>query len=346
MSSRTDIKEFSLPDLEAEISQNGFSSFHAKQIFSWIYKKASLDFSSMSNIPLDLRSFLDSHFLACSSTIKDIQKSKDGTIKYAVSLADNNVIETVYIPAENRGTLCLSSQVGCRFGCTFCASASCAWIRNLKSCEILDQILIAKNNFAGRITHIVFMGIGEPLDNLRNCLRAISIINSPRGFDIGKRRITISTCGIIPGIERLAKGDILLELSVSLHAPDDNRRSLIMPINKKYPLAMLMQSLRRYQQKTDRQITFEYALMKDFNTRSEDVAVLKKILAALDCKLNLILLNPVVGSRSRPATIQDALRFSKVLKRANIRATVRQPRGQDILAACGQLRSTILKKDS
>jgi 23S rRNA (adenine2503-C2)-methyltransferase len=336
----TDIKQLSLQELKDILIANNFPEFHATQIFEWIYKRFAVSFSNMTNLPKTLRQFLESRFVVSLSALKHTFISKDGTKKFVVSLYDNSIIETAYIPSQKRNTLCVSSQVGCKFNCSFCASTSCPWVRNLSSGEIVDQVLLVKRDILGvNITHIVFMGIGEPLDNLKNVLAAIKIINSPSGFDIGKRRITISTCGIIPQILKLSKEHLRVELSISLHSPDEIKRSLIMPINKKYPLKELIAALREYQQISDRQITFEYILIKNLNTDKVSALKLKKLLSGLDYKLNLINFNKITGVDLQPATSEEKKAFTSCLKELKIRFTLRKPRGQDILAACGQLRA-------
>ncbi len=339
MHSRIDILNLSLDELKDILIRHSIPSFHGKQIFSWIYKKSAGDFSTMSDLSAQLRSFLENKFTICSAEIANVFIAKDGTKKFTIRLQDDNIIETVYIPTANRATLCLSSQVGCRFGCTFCASSLAGWVRNLTCAEILGQILLVKRNISEKeITHIVFMGVGEPLDNFDNAEKAMKIINSKDAFNVGKRRITISTCGIIPAIKRLADSNSQFELSVSLHAAEDRQRSLLMPINKKYSLNELMVALRQYQEQTNRQITFEYALIKDFNTDARNAPLLKKLLYQLDYKINLIVLNPVGITKFSPATGYEVKNFQMALQKQGIRATLRRARGQDILAACGQLR--------
>lgn len=341
-----DIKEYSSQELKEVLLAHNFPAFHARQILSWIYKQGSLSFSSMSNIPLRLQDFLKTRFNISSSKIKDTLISKDGTRKFAIELIDSNLIEAVYIPTGERNTLCISSQVGCKFGCSFCASTHCKWVRNLTCAEILDQVLLTRAGVPdAKISHVVFMGIGEPFDNFENVLKAARIINSPEGFCLGKRRITISTCGIIPGIKKLAKEDFPIELSVSLHACDDDARSKIMPVNKVYPLKDLAKALFDYQKNTGRQITFEYVLIKNFNTGKNCAAKLKRLFGALDYKLNLILFNPVEPCGFEPAGQDEITGFQDALKDAFIRSTLRKPRGQDILAACGQLRVKLLNRE-
>lgn len=344
MDARQDIKELSVNQLRKLLAGNNFRPFHASQILSWIYKRNVVDFSLMSDLSDGLRAFLKNRFFICRAKISQVFSSQDGTKKFAIALDDGKLIETVFIPSESRNTICLSSQVGCRFGCFFCASASSDWVRNLTCGEILEQILLVKPVQCGeRISHVVFMGIGEPLDNFDACFKAIDIINASYGFGIGKRRITISTCGIIPAIRRMSNLGLGIELSVSLHASDEQRRSVLMPINKKYPLRELIPSLVQYQKKTLRQVTFEYVLINDFNADLDCVLGLKKLLKALDYKINLIALNVIGNSRFKPATELEIKRFKSALQKEGIRVTLRQARGQDIKAACGQLRINEIK---
>ena len=236
-----DIKDFNLLGLEQLLLSWKSNSYHAKQIFSWIYQKGARDFNQMSDLPLDLRKRLKENFYLFGFDLAKLLSSRDGTEKFLFALKDKNFIEAVSIPAEERITGCISTQAGCKFGCYFCASGTLGFKRNLTSGEILEEVLYLKNNSkAKKITHLVFMGTGEPLDNYDHVLAAIKIINSPDAFNIGARRITISTCGIIPAIKKLSKEGLQIELSISLHAADDKTRSRLLPINKKYPLLGLM----------------------------------------------------------------------------------------------------------
>jgi 23S rRNA (adenine2503-C2)-methyltransferase len=255
-------------------------------------------------------------------------------------LNDKNLVEAVNIPAYSRVTGCISTQVGCKFVCSFCASGLKGFKRNLSKGEILDEVLYLKNNVKDKqLTHIVFMGTGEPLDNYENVLGAIRIINSPVAFNIGARRITISTCGIVPAIERLALEDLQIELSISLHAADDKTRELLMPINKKYPLAALIKCCHEYIAKTNRQITFEYILIKGINSSATCAQKLITLLKDLRlAKVNLIPANPVPELKITPPLAEEINSFKENLFKAGINVTLRRQRGQDIDAACGQLR--------
>lgn len=341
-----DIKELSLNELEDILKSWSVPKYCARQIFLWVYQKGILDFSGMSNLPLDLRNRLKGEFYISSLKATDVLKSKDGTEKFLFELADKNLIEAVAIPADKRVTGCVSSQVGCKFSCKFCASGILGFKRNLTAGEILDEVLHLKNNSLDKkLTHIVFMGTGEPLDNYDNVLRAIRVINSPGGFNIGARRITISTSGIIPGIEKLAKEDLQIELSISLHAADDNIRSALMPVNKIYPLSKLITACRDYIKLTDRQITFEYVLIKGLNSDLHNAKKLCIILRELRLvKVNLIPANNISELGIASPEKQEIFKFKNYLLKSGIQVTLRKERGADIEAACGQLRLRYEKK--
>jgi len=334
-----DIKDLTLKELESIVKNWGKPAFHAEQIFAWVYKKGTQDFEQMNDLPLDLRKQLKENFtLRSLKLIKSVQ-SQDRTEKFVLQLKDGNLIEAVTIPVPKRVTGCVSTQVGCKFGCFFCASGLLGFKRNLTVGEIIDQALYLRNKSLGKsLTHIVFMGMGEPLDNYDNVMKAIRIINSPEAFHIGARRITISTCGIIPGIKRLSEEGLQIELSVSLHAADDKARTQIMPVNKKYSLQELMLVCKEYIKKTNRQITFEYILIKGMNSDLQSAKNLSTILKGLNCKVNLIPANVVKECRIELPNKLDILLFKDYLKSEGINAILRKPRGQDIEAACGQLR--------
>lgn len=335
-----DIKALALTELEHKLLSWDFPKYHAQQIFSWIYQKGAFDFDSMSNLPLALRKRLASEFYILGLALADLQVSSDGTSKFLFELTDKHLVEAVNIPVAKRTTGCISSQVGCKFCCQFCASGTTGFQRNLTVGEILDETLYLKNNTQGaELTHIVFMGTGEPLDNYENVLKAIRIINSPDALNIGARRITISTSGIIPGIQKLAAEDLQVELSISLHAAGDKMRSQIMPVNKIYPLADLIKCCREYIAQTNRQITFEYILIKGLNCglgAAQDLAILLKDLRL--AKVNLIPANPVPDLKIFSPAKAEIEEFKEYLCKSGINVTLRQARGQDIAAACGQLR--------
>ncbi|MCM8795731.1 MAG: 23S rRNA (adenine(2503)-C(2))-methyltransferase RlmN [Candidatus Omnitrophica bacterium] len=330
---KQNIHGLTLKELEGLLSNWGFCLFHARQIFSWIYKKRVLSFSRMSDLPLDLRKRLEENFSCGDLQLIKKLTAKDGTEKFLFKLNDGNFIESVRIPAKGRITGCISTQVGCKFGCRFCASGMKGFKRNLTPAEIVKQVLYLSP------THLVFMGIGEPLDNYDNVLRAIRIINTKEGFNLGARRITISTCGIVPGIKRLIEENLQIELSVSLHAADEKTRLKIMPINKLYPLKELLKACKDYIKKTNRQITFEYVLLKGINSDLQSAKNLSKILKDLKLiKVNLIVANPIEEMGRVPPGVQETLRFQDYLRKQHINTILRRPRGRDIQAACGQLR--------
>jgi len=331
------ILDLSLEELKQILKDWEEPLYHAEQIFSWIYQKSTLDFSKMSNLSFSLRKRLEENFFIASLKIKDAFESRDGTKKILFELADRGLVEAVIIPAEARVTGCVSSQVGCKFGCGFCASGLLGFKRNLSCAEIIEEVLYLKNNAPG-LSHIVFMGVGEPLDNYDNVLKAIRIINSKDGLNIGARRITVSTCGLIPGLKRLQDEGLQIELSISLHAADDKTRSRLMPINKKYPIKDLIEACREYIKKTDRQITFEYIMFKGVNSDLQSAGNLSKILKGLNCKVNLIPANPVKECGVEPPNKLDILLFKDHLLKHGVNVTLRKARGQDIDAACGQLR--------
>ncbi len=340
-----DIKELSLEELQEALKGWGLPLFHARQVFSWIYQKGALDFSAMSNLPLELRKLLKENFSLFELEVKEVLTSRDGTKKFLFLLPDENGIEAVSIPAKDRLTGCLSCQVGCRFSCKFCASGLAGFKKNLTSGQIAEEALILKNACARqKLTHLVFMGIGEPLDNYDNVLKAVRLINSPDAFNIGARRITLSTCGIIPGIQRLEKEGLQIELSISLHAADDKTRSALMPVNKIYPLDDLMAACREYIRNTNRQITFEYVLIKSVNSGLQSAVNLSKMLRGLKSKVNLIPCNYIPALGLEPPGKLDVLFFRDRLIKAGINATLRAPRGADIDSACGQLRLQHEKK--
>ncbi len=352
------IKDLSLKEFEGELSKLGEKLYRAKQIFEWVYRKGAKDFYEISNLPISLRETLRSKFHISSYNIIKRQVSKlDGTKKYLFGLEDGEAVEAVLIPTtprlrgtspkESRNTICLSTQVGCAFGCKFCASGLNGIKRNLRCSEILDQALGISNDLKdNRLTNVVMMGMGEPLANYDNVIKAISILNSPFAFGVGARKITISTAGYVPGIKRLMNEKLQIELSVSLHAATDEVRSRLMPINKKYPLSQLMEACREYVKVKNRIITFEYVLIKGVNASSEDANSLFKLLTGLPCKVNLIHLSLVPGLDFAPPEEKSVREFQAILKRGGINSTIRTERGADIDAACGQLRLKNLYKSN
>lgn len=334
------ITELSIKELEDKLRGVGAQGYHAKQIFSWIYNKATLDFAQMSDLPVGLRSRLKEDFYITSLKIVKRLKSNDGTQKLLFKLKDGNFIESVIIPAKERITGCVSTQVGCKFACKFCASGLGGFKRNLTFSEIIDEVLqLKRESLPDKLTHLVFMGTGEPLDNYDELIKAVRIINSHQGLNIGARRITISTSGVIPGIQKLATEDLQIELSISLHAADDKLRTELMPVNKKYPLKELIKTCKEYSAKTNRQITFEYILIKGVNASLENAQDLGRLLSGWKlAKVNLIPSNSIAGFKAEPPDRAGIFLFKDHLVKCGINVTMRKERGQDIQAACGQLR--------
>lgn len=313
------IKELSLEELKLVLEGWREPAFHARQIFAWIYKKGAAGFNDMSDLPLSLRKSLGERFRLFDLELKQVHEGRDSTKKLLLVLKDGFAIEAVIIPAEGRVTGCISSQVGCKYACSFCASGMLGFRRNLTSAEMVEEVLYLKNNSPDkRLTHIVYMGTGEPLDNYDNVLKAIRTMNSAEAFGIGARRITISTCGVVPGIDRLAQERLQVELSVSLHAADDRIRSKLMPVNKVYPLGELIDACRRYSQKTNRQVTFEYVLLKNINSDLQSAQKLSRIMKGMDCKVNLIPFNCIKERSLEPPNKLEVLLFRDRLIKAGV----------------------------
>lgn len=340
MIDKTDIKSLSKEELGAALKKLGAETYRSKQIFKWLYAKLAKSFDDMTDIPAEMREMLKKNFHLTRMAELDSRRSKlDGTTKYLFKLEDSNTIETVFLPEGERGTICLSSQVGCKYGCSFCASAPFGFVRNLKVSEILDEVIHIRSAHPGqRITNLVFMGIGEPMDNYANVLGAIRTFNDPDAFNIGARRITISTCGVIPGIEKLKSEGLQVELSVSLHSAKDDVRSRLVPINKKYPIRDLIAVCRDYTRDTGRVITFEYVLIKGENSSASDSQALADLLKGIKCKVNVISYNNISAKGYLQPSPGEVRGFMDVLKKSGISATKRKSKGEDIDAGCGQLR--------
>ncbi len=337
---KIDIKSLSKNELESKLKKLGEATYRARQIFKWLYKVGVASFYDMTDIPLNFRKILKNNFYIMHLVVVDSKHSSlDGTAKYLFKLKDGNTIESVFLPEPKRNTICLSSQVGCKYACSFCASAPFGFVRNLSTSEIIDQVIILKKEkFSSNITNLVFMGIGEPLDNYNNVIKAIRIFNDKDAVNIGARKITISTCGIIPGIKKLENEHLQIELSVSLHSAHNNVRSKLIPINKKYPLRDLIDACKEYIKNTNRIITFEYILIKDVNSSEGDALGLAKLLEKIKCKVNTISYNQISAKNYKAPSARDVKKFMQVLKREGINAVMRKSKGEDIDAGCGQLR--------
>ncbi len=336
---KENLGEFNLEELRVFLEKNGYPRFYANQIFGWVYKKRVKDFDLMTDISKEGRRFLKNNFYFPSLELIKREVSWDGTEKFLFRLEDNSKIETVLIPEGKRITLCVSTQVGCKFKCRFCVSGLSGFKRNLKASEIISQFLEVERISKYRITNIVFMGIGEPLDNFENLIKSIEIITTPCGIYFGKRRICISTIGITPMIRKLKELKIGIKLSISLHSADEKIRTFLMPGTKKFPLKELMKTIRDFSKGERFPVTFEYLMIKDINSQKDDALKLSKLLKGINCKINLISYNPSPYFKWQTPSQEDIEVFKRILRKAGIFFTVRRPRGQDIKAACGQLRA-------
>jgi len=338
---KKDIYDLSFDELNGYIDSSGEKTFRTGQIFDWLYKKGVKNFSGMSNLSVSLRKRLKADFILQKPKVLKKEISDDGAIKVLFELNDKEKIETVLIPTSTRATVCVSTQAGCKFGCRFCASGIGGWSRNLSCAEILNQIIVMKELAKRPLSHIVFMGVGEPLDNYDSLISAIKIINSAKGLNIGARRITISTCGIIPKIQKLADEGMQIELAISLHGFNNESRNVLMPVNRKYPFEDLIKAVRDYIQKTNRQVTFEYILIKDVTCSKQAAQRLRRHLKGMICKMNLIPYNPVSEFDHKTPSHREMLTFKNHLQEFGIHATIRAPRGRKVSAACGQLRHSV-----
>lgn len=338
------IKNYNLEELKEELRKMEEKPYRAEQIFKWLYEEKVESFDEMTNLPLTLREKLKDHYQICHFHILKKQESKDGTIKYLFDLLDGNAIETVLMRYHHGNSICVSSQVGCKMGCKFCASTGINFIRDLTSGEIIEQIVRVEQDIKERVSNVVFMGIGEPFDNYENVVKAIHLINDPKGLNIGARHISISTSGLIPKIYRLAEENIQCTLSISLHATNNEKRSSMMPINQTYPVEELLQACKDYIQKTNRRISFEYALAKDNNDNLEDAKELVKRLKGMLCHVNLIPINKIENGKFDKSSNENIIKFRDYLNEHGIVATIRRELGSDIDAACGQLRRKNLEK--
>ena len=338
-----DLKSMTLEELCGFLRSMGEPAFRGRQVFTWLHKGVS-SFDEMSNLSKALREKLKEQ---CILTVPRVAKkqvsARDGTIKYLWQMADGNCVESVLMRYHHGNTVCISSQVGCRMGCAFCASTIAGKVRNLTPAEMLDQVLFTQQDSGAEVSNIVLMGIGEPMDNLDNVLRFLELVNHPDGINIGMRHISLSTCGVIPGIARLAELGLQLTLSVSLHAPDSETRSKIMPVNRAYDVEALFAACHEYFRKTGRRISFEYAMIDGVNDHDWQADLIAKRLRGMPGHVNLIPLNEVTESPFRPSRRMAA--FQKQLEAQGITATVRRSLGGDIDASCGQLRRRAMEEE-
>jgi len=337
MRGRQDIRDLSFAELSRELSAWGEPSYRARQLFDWLYKRGAKSFDAFTDLPKALRLKLKEHFALGSLELVERLVAADRTEKFLFRLDDGNFIESVLIPAKERNTLCLSTQVGCKFHCAFCASGLAGFKRNLRPSEILNQVLFLRDRLNFPLTNFVFMGMGEPLDNCDNVIRAIEVMNDSRGMGIAARRITLSTVGIIRGIERLKRLGLQLNLSLSLHAGREELRSKLLPVSRKYPLSEVLKACEDYVRETGRMMTLEYILIDGLNDTVEDANRLASIARRLKAKVNLIPCSPVAGLSFQPPPAKRKRLFLEWLRGKGVKATLRQSRGSEIQAACGQL---------
>jgi 23S rRNA (adenine2503-C2)-methyltransferase len=335
---KPEIKNLTLAELEQTMLDLGEPKFRGKQVYSWLHRAAP-DFAAMTNLPRSLREKLADRFLlTCPTVVRKQESALDGTVKYLWRLYDGNCVETVLMRYHHGNTVCISSEVGCPMGCAFCASTIGGLVRRLSAGEILDEVLFTQADSGQEISNIVLMGIGEPLDNYDNVTRFLELVNSPEGANIGMRHISLSTCGVVPKIRALAESELQLTLSVSLHAPDDETRNRIMPVNRTWNVEALLSACRDYFKATGRRISFEYAMIRGVNDSPEAAGLLIRRLHGMAAHVNLIPLNHVDESPFEPSERQTVLRFQKQLEDSGIACTVRRTLGSDIDASCGQLR--------
>ena len=332
------ITSFTIEQLTALMKELGQPGFRAKQIFHWVHQKQAAEFSQMTDQPKALIARLEQDFYIAQHKVRRCQRSKDGTVKYLFELADGNCIETVLMRYNYGNTVCVSTQVGCRMGCRFCASTQGGRVRNLEAGEIAAEIYGVMRDTGERVSHVVLMGIGEPLDNFDNVMDFLEIVSCADGINIGMRNFSLSTCGRVPMIDKLAEKKLQLTRSVSLHAPENTMRSSMMPVNNAYPVEQLIAACRRYQQTTGRRISFEYSMVRGVNDSDQTAAMLAKLIRGMGAHVNLIPINPVDGSPYSASDDANVRRFQQRLMDLGVNATVRRRLGQDISAACGQLR--------
>ncbi len=333
------LAELEIPELEAALETRGCERFHARQLYRWIYKRGIVDFERMTDLSKDLRTRLTAEFQVATPQAVSDSRSVDGTRKFVLELADRRRIEVVFIPETPAMTFCISTQVGCAMGCGFCLTGKMGLVRNLTAGEIAGQVrvLAAATGMLDHRFNIVLMGMGEPLHNYDNTMKALRMLHSEHGFSVSPRRVTLSTVGIVPGLERLAREPLMPNLAVSLHATTDEQRTELVPPNRKYPLAEILETCRRFPLKKRSRITFEYVLLDGVNDTPEDARRLARLLSGIKSKVNLIPLNPAPGIPFERPSDERVDRFAQILADRHITVSVRKSRGRDIRAACGQL---------
>lgn len=350
---KKDIKELTLEELEQDLQVIGEKKFHAKQIYEWIHKKLAMEFCEMTNISKALRSYMEEQYsLECLEVLDTLTSKDHSTSKFLFGLnkgADGkeqagSVIESVFMKYHHGNSVCISSQAGCRMACRFCASALNGLERNLSASEMLDQIYHIQRLLGQRVSHVVVMGTGEPLDNYTELLRFLDMISNEKGLNISQRNITISTCGLVENIYRLAEENLQITLAISLHAPNDALRKKLMPIANKYSIKDILKACDAYYQKTKRRISFEYSLAANVNDSTEHAKELARLLFGRNCHVNLIPMNEVKEREFHSGTEERIQKFKEILEKEHINVTIRRTMGADIYAACGQLRKSYMDR--
>ena len=340
-----DIKSQSLSELKKTMEGLSEKPFRAKQIYEWLHKKQTDSFQEMTNFSVSLREKLERNCSVMSLKVVEVQTSKlDGTQKYLFALPDGNVVESVLMKYRHGNSVCISSQVGCKMGCRFCASTIDGWTRNLLPSEMLDQVYKIQKLSKERVSNVVVMGTGEPLDNYDNLLRFIHMLSDENGLHISQRNITVSTCGIVPRMYDLAEENLQITLAISLHASNQQKREELMPVAKKYSLEELMEACRNYFKKTGRRLTFEYSLVGGENDSQEDAEELAHLIKGLNCHINLIPVNPIKERSYVQSDKKVIANFQNKLEKYQINVTIRREMGRDIDGACGQLRKSYIDK--
>ena len=342
---KKDLKSMTLEELTAEVIAAGEKAFRAKQLYQWMHEKLAADFDEMTNLPKSFREKLAADYIWTSLETVDVRISGvDGTRKYLFCLEDGNVIESVLMRYKHGNSVCVSSQAGCRMGCRFCASTLNGLARNLRASEILEQVYRIQRDTGERVSNVVIMGSGEPMDNYENVVRFIRLLSAPEGLNISQRNITISTCGLVPQIYRLAEEGLQITLALSLHAPSDEVRRELMPIANRYPLREVLDACGNYYEKTGRRLTFEYSLVKGVNDNLEEAKALARLIGGYHGHVNLIPVNPIKERDYVQSNREAVEAFKNYLERQGINVTVRREMGRDIGGACGQLRKSYMDR--
>ena len=342
---KKDLKSMTLEELTAEVTAAGEKAFRAKQLYQWMHEKLAADFDEMTNLPKSFREKLAADYIWTSLETVDVRISGvDGTRKYLFCLEDGNVIESVLMRYKHGNSVCVSSQAGCRMGCRFCASTLNGLARNLRASEILEQVYRIQRDTGERVSNVVIMGSGEPMDNYENVVRFIRLLSAPEGLNISQRNITVSTCGLVPQIYRLAEEGLQITLALSLHAPSDEVRRELMPIANRYPLREVLDACGNYYEKTGRRLTFEYSLVKGVNDNLEEAKALARLIGGYHGNVNLIPVNPIKERDYVQSNREAVEAFKNYLERQGINVTVRREMGRDIGGACGQLRKSYMDR--